>query len=131
VTIGLDFLAPHRPREADSPAQTAAKTRETLAMVKSLGRQAPVHFQEPFRRGYARWEPSAEDFLTDLRGAIEGGAAGWCFHNGSTRTNDDGRPRRSFDLRGQRLLDQLDKEEQTVVERAKGVVQGAKPNAAQ
>jgi hypothetical protein len=118
VTIGLDFLAPHRPREADSPAQTQAKTRETLAIIKSLGRQAPVHFQEPFRRGYAGWEPSAEDFLTDLRGAIKGGAAGWCFHNGSTRTADDGRPRRSFDLRGQRLLDQLDAEERKVVERA-------------
>jgi hypothetical protein len=125
LTIGLDFLAPHRPREADSPAQTQAKTRETLAIIKSLGRQAPVHFQEPFRRGYARWEPAAEDFLTDLRGAIDGGAAGWCFHNGSTRTNDDGRPRRSFDLHGQRLLDQLDEEEQKVVEHAGAVVQKA------
>jgi hypothetical protein len=128
VTIGLDFLAPHRPREPDSPAQTQTKTRETLALIKSLGRHAPVHFQEPFRRGYARWEPSAEDFLTDLRGAIDGGAAGWCFHNGSTRSADDGRPRRSFDLRGQRLLDQLDEEEQKVVERAKEALQQAKPN---
>jgi hypothetical protein len=128
VTIGLDFLAPHRPREADSPAQTAAKTRETLANIKSLGRQAPVHFQEPFRRGYAGWEPSAVDYLTDLRGAIEGGAAGWCFHNGSTRTNDDGRPRRSFDLRQQRLLDQLDEEELRVVERAGEMVQRARPD---
>jgi hypothetical protein len=122
VTIRCDFLAPHRPREADSPTQTAAKTRETLAIIKSLDRKAPVHFQEPFRRAYAGWEPSADDFLTDLRGAIEGGAAGWCFHNGSTRSADDGRPRRSFDLRGQRLLDQLDKEEQKVVERAGEVV---------
>jgi hypothetical protein len=128
VTIGLDFLAPHRPREADSPAQTQAKTRETLAIVKSLDRQAPVHFQEPFRRGYARWEPAAEDFLTDLRGAIDGGAAGWCFHNGSTRSDDDGRPRRSFDLRGQRLLDQLEEVEHKVVERAGEVVQKAEPN---
>jgi hypothetical protein len=131
VTIGLDFLAPHRPREPDSPAQTQAKTRETLALIKSLGRQAPVHFQEPFRRGYARWEPAAEDFLTDLRGAIDGCAAGWCFHNGSTRSEDDGRPRRSFDLRGQRLLDQLDEEEQKVVQRAGEVLQRAKPEAAQ
>jgi hypothetical protein len=123
VTIGLDFLAPHRPREPDSPAQTHAKARETLTIIKSLGRQAPVHFQEPFRRGYARWEPSAEDFLTDLRGAIAGGAAGWCFHNGSTRSADDGRPRRSFDLRRQRLLDQLDAEEQRVIQRASEVVQ--------
>lgn len=125
INIGLDFLAPHRPREAASPAQTESKTRETLAIVKSLGRQAPVHYQEPFRRGYAGWEPSVEDFLTDLRGAIEGGAAGWCFHNGATRSADDGRPRRSFDLRGQRLFDQLDAEEQKVVQRAREVLQQA------
>jgi hypothetical protein len=122
VTIGLDFLAPHRPRGADSPAQTEAKTRKALADIKSLGRQAPCHYQEPFRRGYAGWEPTAEDFLTDLRGAVAGGAAGWCFHNGSTRGADGGRPRRSFDLRQQRLFDQLDGEEQKVVEHAAEVV---------
>ncbi len=28
----------------------------------------------------------AADFLTDLRGAVAGGAAGWCLHNGSQDT---------------------------------------------
>jgi len=72
------------------------------------GRQVPVHYQEPFRRGFSsRWQPSAEDFAADLRQALSGGAAGWCFHNGDQRDRPDGRPRRCFDLRQRRLLEQL------------------------
>lgn len=115
--IGLDFLAPHRPRHAESPGQTEARTRECLAMMETLGYPAPVHHQEPFRRGYSGWDPVAEDFLTDLHGAIAGGAAGWCFHNGSQRTTKNHRPRRSFDMRERRLFEQLDDEERKVVER--------------
>jgi hypothetical protein len=74
-----------------------------------------VHHQEPFRRGYAGWEPTSDDFLTDLRGAVAGEAAGWCFHNGSQRTTPDNTPHRSFDLRRQRLFDQLDAEERKFV----------------
>lgn len=113
--VGADFLAVHRPRHAGSPQQTAERTREVLTMVNQLQFKAPVHHQEPFRRGYARWEPTTEDFLTDLRGAMEGGAAGWCFHNGATKTSVDGQPRRSFDLRQHALIDQLDSEERQVV----------------
>jgi hypothetical protein len=82
-TIGLDFLSRHRPRTSGSPAQTEARTRECLKLTKQLVQPVPVHHQESFRRGYGRWEPSATDFLTDLRGAESGGAAGWCFHNGA------------------------------------------------
>ncbi|MGE5295628.1 MAG: hypothetical protein ACM3VT_12430 [Solirubrobacterales bacterium] len=117
-TIGLDFLCPHRPRTAQSPDQTEAETRRCLDLATEVGRRVPVHYQEPFRRGYQEWEPTAEDFLADLRGAVEGGAAGWCFHNGTQRDAPDQQPRRSFDLRGQRLFDQLDGEEQEVVARA-------------
>jgi histidinol phosphatase-like enzyme len=53
----------------------------------------------------------AHDFLTDLEAAKKAGAAGWCFHNGDQRKGNDGRPRRSFDLREQRLFEQLDEEE--------------------
>ena len=116
LTIGLDFLSVHRPRHAASPAQTEAQTRECLALVTELGCRVPVHHQEPFRRGYGRWEPTADDFLMDLRGAMAGGAAGWCFHNGAQRTTPDNRPRRSFDMRQLRLFDQLDEEELKVVE---------------
>jgi hypothetical protein len=114
----LDFVSPHRPREPDSPGQTRKRTEECLAAMKKIGRLAPVHYQEPLRRGYQNWEPKAEDFLTDLRGAVAGGAAGWCFHNGSQRGTPDERPRRSFDLSEKRLFDQLDAEEQKVVEGA-------------
>ena len=31
LTVGLDFLCPHRPRHAQSPGQTEARTRECLA----------------------------------------------------------------------------------------------------
>jgi hypothetical protein len=90
--------------------------------MRAIGRPAPVHDQEPFRRGYGRWEPSAADFLADLRGAVAGGAAGWCLHNGSSRGAAGERPRRSFDLHSQRLFDQLDAEERIVVERAASLV---------
>jgi hypothetical protein len=109
--VRLDFLCPHRPREGDSPAKTEAKTRAYLAWSKELGRLAPLHYQEPFRRGFGKWEPQAADYLADLRGARAGGAAGWCFHNGDQRAQPDGQPRRSFDLREQRLFAQLEPEE--------------------
>ena len=115
VEIGLDFLTPHRPRTADSPHQTEAQTRAALAVMDRLGRPAPVHYQEPFRRGYGGWQPAAEDYLVDLRGAIAGGAAGWCFHNGAQNGAPASQPRRSFDLRDKRLFDQLDSEELKLV----------------
>jgi hypothetical protein len=80
--------------------------------MEKLGKVVPVHYQEPFRRGYTPgWEPKAEDFLTDLEGAKKGGAGGWCFHNGSQRNSPDEKPRRSFDMREKRLFEQLDEEE--------------------
>jgi hypothetical protein len=109
--IGVDLVCPHRPRNPESPDQTEAKTREYLQWMKETGRVVPLHYQEPFVRGYATWEPSADDFLTDARGAKAGGAAGWCLHNGAQRGHPERRPRRSFDLREQRLFDQLDREE--------------------
>jgi hypothetical protein len=121
-TIGLDFLAPHRPRTAESPRQTEAQTRAALNVMDRLGHLAPVHYQEPFRRGYGGWQPSAEDFLTDLRGAIAGGAAGWCFHNGAQNRAPASQPRRSFDLRDKRLFDQLDSEELKLVAEVKKAV---------
>lgn len=118
---GVDFLCPHRPRHRASPGETEAETRRTLSLLPAIGRSVPVHYQEPFRRGYTSWEPVATDFLTDLRGALRGGAAGWCFHNGGQRSKPDEQPRRSFDLRAQRLLDQLDAEEMKVVKNANAV----------
>jgi hypothetical protein len=122
LVVGVDFLAPHRPRGPESPAQTREQTQSCLARMKELGRLVPVHYQEPFRRGYESWEPTADDFLTDLRGAVAGGAAGWCFHNGQQRGTPDNRPRRSFDLRAQRLFDQLDAEELKVIAGAKALL---------
>jgi hypothetical protein len=118
VKVGLDFLTPHLPREPDSPPQTEGKTRASLALMQLMGHSAPIMYQEPFRRGYERWQPSVDDFLMDLRGAKVGGAAGWCFHNGGQRGVADERPRRSFDLRERRLVDQLDEIEREVLERA-------------
>lgn len=116
--VGLDFISPHRPRHAGSPRETAGKTRELLDIMRGLGRLVPVHYQEPFRRGYGDWDPVAADFLADLRGAVEGGAAGWCLHNGAQRGTPDGQPHRSFSLRTRRLFDQLDAEELAVASQA-------------
>ena len=119
---GVDFLCPHRPRNRKSPGETEAETMKTFRAMKEVGHIVPIHYQEPFRRGYTAWEPVATDFLTDLRGALKGGAAGWCFHNGGQRTTGDDQPRRSFDLRSKRLMDQLDEEEIKVVRSAESVL---------
>src|SRR5205814_6045205 len=126
--VELDFISPHRPRDAQSPGQTEAKTREYLAWMKDLGHVAPVHYQEPFRRGYGKWNPMAEDFVTDLRAAVAGGAAGWCFHNGDERAAPEGQPRRSFDLREKRLFDQLDAEEREAIQQLAAIPKGPSRN---
>ena len=118
----LDFLCPHRPRNEKSPSETEAQTRETLGWMKRLGHVVPLHYQEPFRRGYTTWEPTADDFLKDLHGALRGGAAGWCFHNGGQRSQPNEEPRHSFDLRKKPLMDQLDTEELKVVNSVKKVL---------
>lgn len=117
----VDFLCPHRPRHRESPGETEAETRNTTRWMNEIGHIVPVHYQEPFRRGYTEWEPAAADFLADLRGALKGGAAGWCFHNGGQRAKREDQLRRSFDLRAKRLLDQLDEEEVKVVRSVKSV----------
>jgi hypothetical protein len=111
--VRVDFITPHRPRNAESPHQTADKSREYFIQMEKHGKKIPIHYQEPFRRDFGRWQPKAQDFLDDLKGAIKGEAAGWCFHNGDNRDKDDGRPRRSFDMRESEggLFDQLDEEE--------------------
>ena len=77
-----------------------------------MKRPLPLLYQEPFRRGYGSWIPRAEDFQADLQAAREGGAAGWCFHNGDERGRPGGQPRRSFDLREKGLFGRLDDEEE-------------------
>jgi hypothetical protein len=119
-TLKFDFICPHRPRSPESPGQTEAKTRELLAIIHQLRHSTPVLYQEPFRRGYGKWEPNAADFLTDLAGAVSGGAAGWCFHNGSERQRSGPGRDRSFDLSARRLFEQLDSEELRVVSQAAG-----------
>jgi len=122
----VDFLAVHRPREAGSPAATEVKTRNLLRRVERLGRKVPVHYQEPFRRGWGDWQPQPADYLADLAAALAGGAAGWCLHNGHTAGAADGRPRRCFDMRPSegRLVDQLDDGERTVLRQAGKTIWG-------
>jgi endo-1,4-beta-mannosidase len=117
VTVGVDFVSPHRPRNPKSPDQTESKSRDYLAWMQDLNRVVPLHYQEPFRRGFnpKQWEPPADAFLADLKQAIAGGAAGWCFHNGDQKDKTDAQPRRSFDLRDRRLFEQLDDEEKAVL----------------
>ena len=123
--VRVDFVAQHRGRYRGSARETEEMTRRYVRRMKDLGTVLPVHFQEPFRRGYADWQPAAEDYEADLRGAVRGGAAGWCFHNGDDRRTPDKRPRRSFDLHEHRLYEQLDDVEATVVRRLKPVVDAA------
>ena len=117
----LDFFSPHLGRDAGAPDRTADAVRGYLARMRDLGCLAPVHLQEPMRRDYGRWQPVAADFLTDLRGALAGGAAGWCLHNGGPKGGQEGPPR-CFDMSQRRLLHQLDPEELAVVDAAPGIV---------
>lgn len=117
IDVRVDLVCPHRPRDKDSPGHTEEETRRCLKVMQELGRVVPVHHQEPFRRGYPGLLPEARDYETDLKGAIAGGAGGWCFHNGSERGAADEQPRRSFDLSRKRLFDQLDAVERDVLER--------------
>ncbi len=121
----LDFVCPHRGRSPKSPGETEENARKLLSWMKEFGRVVPVHYQEPFRRGYTDWEPKVGDFVTDVLGAKAGGAAGWCFHNGSEKRGPEGQPRRSFDLRAKRLFDQLDPEERKAIERLTETFVGA------
>jgi hypothetical protein len=79
------------------------------------------------RNRFAAATPSGNrqpsDFLEDLRGAMESGAAGWCFHNGAQRGTPGEQPRRSFDLSTLRLFDQLDSEERAFLDRLDEVVE--------
>ena len=126
IAAGLDLLCPHRRRDSKSPAETRDDARRLLKAVEETGRVVPIHYQEPFRRDYSRgWEPTASEFLTDLNGAVQGGAAGWCFHNGSSRHSEDRRPYRSFDMSEQNLFEQLDLEEMDVVKTAASIVEKA------
>jgi hypothetical protein len=121
----LDFVAVHRPRHEKSASQTADRTRAVFKMMKTTtGRVVPVHYQEPFRRGFGRFQPEVQDYLIDLKGAIEAGAAGWCLHSGDTRDAPDGAPRRVFDLREHGLIDGLDPVEREVFEAAARIVTG-------
>jgi hypothetical protein len=109
----VDFISPHLGRDPQSPGATAEVVEQYRRILRDTGRVMPVHLQEPFRRGYdpAHWEPKAKDFALDLEMAKAGGAAGWCFHNGTQKNAPEGQPRRSFDLRRKSLFDQLDPEE--------------------
>jgi len=118
LDVKVDFVSPHRPRNAKSPGQTAERSRAYLAEIRKLGRVVPLHYQEPFRRGFTKgWEPTADDYVTDARGALAGGAAGWCLHNGDQRHVPGQKPRRSFDMREKRLFEQLDEVEREALER--------------
>jgi hypothetical protein len=122
----VDFLTPHRPRNDRSPRETEQKTRTLRSRMARLGKVVPILYQEPFRRGFGEWQPAGEDFLADLRGAVAGGAAGWCLHNGHSFNAPHGRPRRSFDMRSGegRLVDQLEDEERAVLWKMKQIVRG-------
>lgn len=117
--VEVDFLTPHGNRTAEATKKRAETTKRYRRWTRELGKVVPVHYQEPLRRDFiyrkSRWQPTADDILRDLRGARRGGAAGWCFHNGRNNFAADRRPFRSFDMRDQRLFDQLDDVERQVL----------------
>ena len=116
----VDLLAPHLCRHQGCADRTQETVKGTLEWMRSIEKTVPIHLQEPFRRGYGNYEPEVDDFLRDLAGAVRGGAAGWCFHNGAQQGD---RPFRSFSLASSegRLYEQLDASELAVLSKMKGV----------
>lgn len=123
--VRVDFVSPHRPRSGKSVGQTKSRSLRYLTWMKEIGTVVPLHYQEPFRMGFTKgWEPMVDDFLGDAKAAIEGGAAGWCLHNGDQKNRPESKPRRSFDMREKRLFDQLDKVEKEALERLSRILAG-------
>jgi hypothetical protein len=113
--VQVDFLSPHR-RGIAMPQRKPNASREGLTWPHETGRGS-LALPGAFPARLRRWQPSADDFATDLAGARAGGAAGWCFHNGDARGRPEGESRRSFDLRERRLFDQFDAEERAFLAR--------------
>ena len=114
--IGVDFLSPHGDRLPDAVKNRAVLTQRYLKALRERGKAMPVHYQEPSRRDFIdskgnKWQPSGEDLIVEMENSRQGGAAGWCFHNGDNHFSPDRKPERSFDLRGERLFPQFDAEE--------------------
>ena len=107
----FDLISIHRERDPKAPAKAANATRQYKQWIQEIGSVVPLQYDEPFRRGYSDWEPTASDFVNDLRACRDAGAAGWCFHNGDSRRAPDRKPRRSFNLQNQSLFEQLDAQE--------------------
>lgn len=125
-----DFIAPHLGRDKGDPARTLGTVTKFIGWMKGLGKRVPVHLQEPFRQDYARYQPTAEDYYRDAGGGKIAGAAGWCLHNGSTESDPNGRPHRSFlmnDAEG-RLFAQLNKLELEVVANMREQIGGTSPD---
>jgi hypothetical protein len=108
--VYIDFITPHRLRSDQSVIKSEARTKKYFKDMRSYGRIVPLLYQEPFRVGYDKFRPTAQQFAQDLKGAIAGGAAGWLFHNGDQRNpaTPNREPRRSHDLSVQRLFVQFD-----------------------
>jgi len=60
--VKVDFITPHRPRHRETPQETIEKTREYFKLMQDIGIVVPLHYQEPFRRGYGSWNPMAGFF---------------------------------------------------------------------
>ena len=127
LTIGLDFVAPHRPRDAQigrpDRSQDPRVPRDD-ASDRPVGSGALPGAVPPGLRPLAA---DGERLPHRPARAVAGGAAGWCLHNGSSRGAPEERPRRSFDLHARRLFDQLEEEEREVVARAAAETHRAQP----
>ncbi len=67
-TVKVDFLSIHRPRNPKSPRETAARSREFRRWIEAAGPAVPLHYQEPFRRGFR-----PDRFGATIRGLSQSG----------------------------------------------------------
>lgn len=113
---GVDFLAFHRPCTPRTAGKTAEWTAQYREWLRALDHEMPVLYQESLHRGTApRYELTAQDLLQDFQSAYTAGAAGWFF-------TPHEKIYRFFDLRQQRLWDQLDGEEKAFFQQVWGAM---------
>lgn len=128
LSIGhCDFICPHLCREKECPAQTKDTVKSFIDWMSKLGKRVPIHLQEPFRRDYASYQPTQDDFYRDDSGGKIADAAGWCFHNGSARGKSLFRSFKMTDECG-RLFAQLDAVEKDMLKNIDDVIGGTDPN---
>ena len=111
---GIDVFSPHLTRSSDWATETQLRTERIRGFLASIGQSVPVYLQEEHRTDWNSVHPTKADFITAVRGARDGGAAGWVFHTDA-----------GFDLASASLYDSFDSVEVDTIDELADAVFGS------